>query len=202
MDGDIIGMSAAERERAAIVRRVADREIRQKRAGELLGLGERQVKRLVEALRARGDRGLVSGRRGKASNNRLDVARVARIERALRERYADFGATFAAEKLAEHEGIEVSVETVRQIQIRLGLHQPRQRKRKRVHSLRERRPRFGELIQVDGSHHTWLEERGPKLALIVFIDDATGRPSPPEAAPAARARRRTPERPGAGVPGG
>lgn len=168
-------MSAKERDRLAVIRRAADREITQARAGELLDLGVRQVKRLVSAYRRRGDRGLVSGRRGKASNNRLDAEVVGRIETALRERYPDFGAKFAAEKLAEHEGIDVSKETVRRLQVRLGLHIPRQRRKKRVFQLRERRPRFGELIQIDGSVHDWLEGRGPRMTLIVFIDDATGR---------------------------
>lgn len=168
-------MSAKERDRLAVIRRAANREISQVRAGELLKLGPRQVKRLVSAYRRRGDRGLVSGKRGKPSNNRSDRGEVERIEAALRHRYADFGATLAAEKLSEHEGITVSKETVRQIQVRLGLHVPRERRKKRVFQLRERRPRFGELIQIDGSVHDWLEGRGPKMTLIVFIDDATGR---------------------------
>jgi transposase len=168
-------MSAKERERSHVIRQVADRQLRQQRAAELLGVGVRQVKRLVALYRSGGDRSLVSGRRGKRSNNRLAAGMVARIEAALRERYADFGATLACEKLAEHEGIAVSAETVRQIQIRLGLWQPRQRRRKRVFQIRERRPRFGELVQVDGSHHDWFEGRGPKCALLVFIDDATSR---------------------------
>ncbi len=168
-------MSAKERERAHVMRAVADRRLRQGRAGELLGLGVRQIKRLVASYRRRGDRGLVSGRRGKPSNNRLAGDVVVRIETALRERYGDFGATLACEKLAEHEGIAVSAETVRQMQIRLGLWQPKRRRKKRVFQIRERRARFGELIQVDGSHHDWFEGRGPRCALLVFIDDATSR---------------------------
>lgn len=170
-----MAMSAKERERAHVIRQVADRRLRQRRAAELLGVGVRQIKRLVALYRSRGDRGLVSGRRGKPSNNRLASGVVSGIELGLRNRYRDFGATLACEKLAEHEGIEVSAETVRQIQIRLGLWQPRRRRRKRVFQVRERRRRFGELIQIDGSHHDWFEGRGPRCALMVFIDDATGR---------------------------
>lgn len=167
-------MSAKERDRAHVIRQVADRRMRQGRAAELLGVGVRQIKRLVALYRNRGDRGLVSGRRGKPSNNRL-AADVVGIEAALRDRYADFGATLAAEKLSEHEGLSVSAETVRQMQVRLGLWQPRRRRRKRVFQIRERRARLGELIQVDGSHHDWFEGRGPRCALLVFIDDATSR---------------------------
>ena len=111
MDGDLLEMSAKERERAHVIRQASERRMRQVRAAELLGIGVRQVKRLVLAYRQFGDRGLVSGRRGKPSNNRLAADTVAHVERALRERYADFGPTFAAEKLCEHEGLEVSGDT-------------------------------------------------------------------------------------------
>jgi hypothetical protein len=100
----------------------------------------------------------------------------------------DFGATLAAEKLLEREGIAVSAETVRRAQIRLGLWRPKQRRLKRVFQLRERRPRFGELIQIDGSPHDWFEGRGPRCTAIVFIDDATGRLTALHFAPAESTR--------------
>ena len=80
-----------------------------------------------------------------------------------------------AETLLEREGVEVSAETIRQMQIGLGLWRPKARRAKRVFQIRERRPRFGELIQIDGSPHDWFEGRGPRCTLIVFIDDATDR---------------------------
>lgn len=175
MSGDVIGMSEAERERSHLMRRIVGGELTQVRAGELLGITPRQVGRLVAAFRARGDRGLVSGRRGKASNNRRDDAERQCIVAALKDRYGDFGPTLAAEKLFEHEGIAVSRESVRQLQIAHGLWRPKSRRAKRVHRVRERRGRFGELIQIDGSHHDWFEGRAPRCALLVFIDDATGR---------------------------
>lgn len=98
-----------------------------------------------------------------------------RIGALLREFYPDFGPTLAAEKLAERDGIAVSAETVRRLQIELGLWRPKKRRAKRVFQLRDRRPRFGELIQIDGSPHDWFEGRAPRCTLIVFVDDATGR---------------------------
>lgn len=168
-------MSAKERDRVAVIRRVVAGELAQARAAELLLLGVRQLKRLVARHRETGDAGLISARRGKPSNNRLAVEKRQRIEAALKDRYPDFGATLAAEKLAEHEGIAVSVETVRQLQIGLKLWRPKARRKRRVFQSRERRPRFGELVQIDGSPHAWLENRGPRSTLLVFIDDATGR---------------------------
>ncbi len=177
-------MSAGERERLHVMRALWKGLILQREAAERLGLCGRQVKRLLRAWRRDGDAGLISRQRGRVSPRRMDTAKRARIEELLRDKYPDFGATLAAEKLREREGIEVSRETVRRIQIALGLARARRRRPARVHRPRERRPRFGELIQIDGSPHDWFEGRGPRCTLIVFIDDATGRLTALQFAPA------------------
>ncbi len=171
----LVAMSASERERASLVRRHVEEGLGQREASERLGIGVRQFKRFVRDWRRDGDRGVVSRQRGRPSNNRLVADRRAEIAALLEGKYEGFGPTLAAEKLAAVEAITVSVETLRQMQIGLGLWRPKKRRVKRVFQLRERRPRFGELIQIDGSPHAWFEDRGPRCTLIVFIDDATGR---------------------------
>ena len=171
----VLGMRASERDRASLVRRHVEGGLSQRDASERLGIGVRQFKRLVRDWRREGDAGLVSRQRGRPSNNRLASDRRAEIAGLLQGKYEGFGPTLAAEKLAAVEGITVSAETLRQMQIGLGLWGPKKRRVKRVFQLRERRPRFGELIQIDGSPHAWFEGRGPRCTLIVFIDDATGR---------------------------
>jgi transposase len=168
-------MSAGERERACLVRQAVRGELSQRVCAERLGIGVRQFKRLVCAWRKEGDSGLVSRQRGRPSHRRLSEPARDRIEALLRDKYPDFGATLAAEKLLERDAIKVSIEMVRRIQIDLGLWRPKTRRARRVFQLRQRRPRFGELIQIDGSPHDWFEGRGPRCTLIVFIDDATGR---------------------------
>jgi transposase len=168
-------MSASERDRSHLVRRTLEKSLSQREAAERLGPGARQFKRLVRAWRRDGDAGLVSRQRGRSAHNRMTEATRLRIEQLLRETYPDFGATLAAEKLAERDGIVVSRETVRRIQTRLKLHRPKKRGEKRIFQVRDRRPRFGELVQIDGSPHDWLEGRGPRCTLIVFVDDATSR---------------------------
>ena len=168
-------MSNEERERSHLVRQTQDKQLSQRQASERLGIGVRQFKRLVRSWKRQGDAGLVSRQRGQPSNNRLAPLERERIARLLRGKYPDFGPTLAVEKLLERDGIAVSAETVRQMQIGMGLWRPKRRREKRVFQLRERRPRFGELIQIDGSPHAWLEDRGPRCTLIVFIDDATSR---------------------------
>ena len=168
-------MSEGERDRAYLVRQTLEWRLSQREAAERLGVSVRQFKRLVHRLRAEGDAGVVSRQRGRPSNNRLSASLRARITGLLKDKYPDFGPTLAAEKLLELEGVAVSAETIRQMQIQLGLWKPKRRRAKRVFQVRERRARFGELIQIDGSPHDWFEERGPRCTLIVFIDDATNR---------------------------
>jgi transposase len=170
-----LSMSLPERERAFVVRLVVSGQIRQKVAAERLGIGLRQMKRLIRLWRASGDAGLVSRKRGHGSNRSRSPAFHIVLEEHLRGQYQGFGPTLAAEKLAERDGITISAETVRRAQIRLSLWRPKKRRLKQTHPLRDRRPRFGELIQIDGSPHDWFEGRGPRCTLIVFIDDATGR---------------------------
>jgi len=174
MLGGVLGMSASERERASLVRRCVEEGLGQREASERLGIGVRQFKRLVREWRRDGDTGLVSRQRGRPSNNRLAEERRGRIAELLKGKYEGFGPTLAAEKLMDVEGIAVSAETLRHMQIGLGLWRPKRRRQAGV-PVRERRARFGELIQIDGSVHDWFEGRGPRCTLIVFIDDATGR---------------------------
>ena len=150
-------MSASERERSHVVRLVMAKQLSQQQAAERLEIGVRQVKRLVRAYRLQGDAGLVSKQRGRVSPRRLGEAQRAEIIALLRGKYEGFGPTLAAEKLGEHEGVEISRESVRRLQMAFGLWKPKRRKAKRVFALRERRPRFGELIQIDGSPHDWFE---------------------------------------------
>jgi hypothetical protein len=120
-----------------------------------------------------GESGLTSKKRGKASNRRISLDMETKITTLILDTYYDFGPTLAAEKLEELDNIKVSKETVRQIMIRGGIWKAKSKKRKKVHQLRERRSRSGELIQADGSPHDWFEGRRGKCTLIVFIDDAT-----------------------------
>jgi transposase len=168
-------MSGTERERGHVIRLVEEKKLRQREAAERLGITARQVRRLIRAWRREGDKGLVSKQRGRESPRRTQAEKRAKIEKLLREKYPDFGATLAAEKLAELDKITVSHETVRQMQIKLKLWKPRLHKKKNIHQPRERRPRFGELVQIDGSPHDWFEGRAPRCNLTVFIDDATSR---------------------------
>jgi hypothetical protein len=93
----------------------------------------------------------------------------------VRTRYPDFGPTLAHEKLLEVHGLRMSVETLRKWMIEDGIWKTRAQRRKRIQQPRHRRDCYGELVQIDGSDHHWLEDRGPRCVLLVYVDDATGK---------------------------
>lgn len=166
-------MSTKEVERLTVIAQVAERRLKQRQAMRWLGLSKRQVIRLVKAYRREGAAGLVSKRRGRASNRRGDEQNKVDALQLVRTHYHDFGPTLAAEKLWEYHALPVSKETLRQWMIADGLWQEKRRKKAKIHQSRQRRACFGELVQLDGSHHDWFEGRRPPCCLYVLIDDAT-----------------------------
>jgi len=171
----LLEMSKKEIDRMSIMEQLKAKKMSQKKAAQTLGLSERQVRRLRKNYEENGGSGLISKRRGKPSNNHLSSeTRQAAID-LLHGQYADFGPTFAHEKLIEKHDLKLSSSSVRQMMIIEGLWKPRKVRKIVTHQMRERRACLGELVQIDGSPHRWFEERAPACTLLVFIDDATGR---------------------------
>ncbi|MGA2713967.1 MAG: ISNCY family transposase [Bryobacteraceae bacterium] len=169
-------MTQADRDRLVTLRKAKKRLITQQEAAAELELSVRQVKRMLYALKKRGDRSVVHGLRGKPSKRRIEQAVEKEAVKILSaDVYKGFGPTLAAEYLRRKHGIEASRETVRQWMIRGKLWRAKREKVKEAHVWRPRRSRLGELIQWDTSEHDWLEGRGEKLYLIAMIDDATSR---------------------------
>ena len=171
----LLTMSNQEITRLEVMQRLKEKRLAQKEAARMLKLSVRQIKRLFRAYEAQGAKGLISGRRGKPSNNRLDPQVIQHAIDLLYERYQDFGPTLAHEKLLEVHGLKLSDESVRRLMIEEGIWKPRKAKKPSAQQMRERRACFGELVQIDGSDHAWFEGRGPKCTLLVYIDDATGK---------------------------
>jgi hypothetical protein len=168
---DRIAMSQKERDVLKILYGVLHGERTQAEAARLLGFTTRHVRRLQRKLQAGGDQAIVHRLRGQPSNHQLDAALKQAVLDAYRQRYADFGPTFASEKLAD-DGLVVHTQTLRRWLIAAGLWQ-RRRRRDPHRSRRPRRACFGELVQMDASEHDWLEGRGEEMVLISMIDDAT-----------------------------
>jgi transposase len=156
-----VTMNMRELERLKCVQAVIDGAMRIGVAAERLGLSSRQVRRVLERYRGEGPVGLISRRYRRPSNNRLEAALETQVVEILREQYADFGPTLAAEKLAERHQIVLAKETVRRIQVDAGLWIPRKLRPPKIQQPRARRACVGELIQIDGCEHAWFEERAP-----------------------------------------
>jgi transposase len=167
-------MSDKEITRLEVMQRLKDKRLTQEEAARMLKLSIRQIKRLYRVYRSEGAKGLISARRGKESNNRLDAQVIQQATDLIYEHYRDFGPTLAHEKLVEVHRLKLSDESVRRLMIEEGLWKPKRAKKPPAHQMRERRACSGELVQIDGSDHDWFEGRGPRCTLLVYIDDATG----------------------------
>jgi transposase len=172
---ETLSLSPKEVRRLQAMQSLKDGSVTQAQAAAVLGTSERQVRRLYRRFREQGPSGVVSGHRGKRAANRLDSTIEERAVELIRARYPDFGPSFANQKLRELHGITISTESLRRLMIGAQLWKPKRGKAPRSHPSRNRRPRVGELVQIDGSPHDWFEDRGPRCTLIVFIDDASSR---------------------------
>lgn len=160
-----------ELDRLVVIKQVESKELTQIEAADRLKLSSRQIRRLLKRVKEKGNEGIKPLARG---GGRLFKAEFKQeVMSLIKEKYCDFGPTFASEKLADSDKKNVNRETLRQWMVEAGLWKGRSRKKARVHQSRDRRPCLGELVQIDGSYHDWFEGRGEKCCLLVFIDDAT-----------------------------
>jgi hypothetical protein len=164
---ETIEMSTRERMRMKLMARVAGLLLKLCVAAEMMQVSYRQAKRILRCYLKEGDAGLVHKGRGQCSNRRRPDA-----ERKRAVALYDFGPLLASEHLATDHRLMVDHETLRRWLVAAGSWKP-QHKREAHRAARERRPRRGDLVQIDGSEHDWFEGRGPRAVLMVMIDDAT-----------------------------
>ncbi len=169
---DMITMSREEASRLHIIHQALSKKISQTKAASLINLSDRQIRRMIRRVREEGDDGICHRSRGKASNRCIPKKVKKRAIEIFKKEYPDFNLAHATEKLSEVHGITINDET-----LRLWLNQAeipyKKRKVKKHRQRRDRRPHFGELVQIDGSHHDWFEGRGPVCVFMGYIDDAT-----------------------------
>ena len=171
---DIIMLTQEELRRLHIIRKTIGKKIKQKEAAEMLFLSSRQIRRIAKRIEEEGDEAIAHRSRGRPSGRKLPMDIRDRVIKLCRGKYKGFGPTLATEKLQETEDINISDETLRLWLIESG-DWKKVRKSRRHRQWRERKHYFGEMIQIDGSHHDWFEGRGPKCVLMGYIDDSTGK---------------------------
>lgn len=170
-------MSQRELRRVGVLARVKSKELKVVDAASLMGVSYRQAKRLWKRYREEGAKGLRHGNAGRVSARAKPARFRRRVMKLVQEKYGEgegerFGPTLAAEHLESEDGMGIDAETLRRWMLKEGLWS-RQRKRKPYRQRRERRRHFGELVQMDGSFHDWLEGRGPGGCMMNMTDDAT-----------------------------
>lgn len=170
---DRIEMSQKDLKRLHVIQEVLEAKLKQVEAAEILDLSDRQIRRLAARVKEEGEKGILHRLRAKPSNRRMDPKLKDKALALYEKKYWDFGPTLASEKLLELNEIKLSDETLRLWLLERAI--PYEGRKKRKHrQWRERKHSFGEMIQMDGSHHDWLEGRGPELVLMAYKDDATG----------------------------
>jgi transposase len=174
MNREMVTLSKKENKRAMVLRGVDRGEVPVAEAGEVMGLSQRHVRRLLAKYRRDGPQGLAHGNRGRKPCHALDAALCARILELAQTKYVRFNQQHFTEKLQEVEAIEVSRSSVRRLLVGSGIKSPRKRRAPKHRSRRERKAQEGMMLQIDGSRHDWLEGRGSWLTLVGGIDDASG----------------------------
>ncbi len=171
---EAITLDTRAQQRLVVLTHVLAGELPLETAAAVLGLSTRQTKRLVDRYHAEGAGAFVHGNVGRSPANRVSETTRAQVIELAATTFAGFNPVHLAENLASEVGLDLSARTLRRILRAAGLTPPRTRRRSKHRSRRERMPRAGMLLQVDGSRHDWLEGRGPLLTLVGGIDDATG----------------------------
>lgn len=170
---EVLIMSQKDVSHHHVIRNVLEGKLTQRKAGQLLSLSPRQIRRKCRRVRLEGARGVLHGLKGQPSNNQPDVEALEKALCALHDPlWEGFGPTFSRDQLQEHYSVSLSKETLRQLMIQTDIWTVG-RKGWTHRAWRERRACVGMLVQLDGSDHDWFEGRGPRCVLLIYIDDAT-----------------------------
>jgi len=172
---EMVTLNKKEQRRLVVLNQVDRGEMIGRQVAEVLDLSLRQVRRLLAAYRKEGAAALAHGNRGRKPHHALNEGQRKQVLALAQSTYTGCNTQHFTELLAEREGIALSRSSVRRILLKVGVKSPRKRRPPKHRRRRERYPKEGMLLQIDGSRHDWLEERGPWLSLIGAIDDATGK---------------------------
>ena len=169
-----VTLNQKEQARLSVLNSVLEYQVPIAQAAEVLGVSPRHARRMLSAYREQGAAALAHGNRGRRPHNATSPAEAAAVVELATGHYEGANHTHFTELLSEREGIDLSRPTVRRILTKAGIGSPRSRRSPQHRFRRQRMPQAGMLVQLDGSHHAWLEDRGPKFALLLAVDDATG----------------------------
>ena len=168
-----VTLNQKEQARISVLNSVLEYQVPVTQAAEVLGVSPRHARRMLAAYREHGAAALAHGNRGRRPHNAIPSAEADAVVELATHRYQGANHTHLTELLKEREDIDLSRPTVRRILTKAGIGSPRSRRSPQHRFRRQRMPQAGILVQLDGSHHAWLEDRGPKFTLLLAVDDAT-----------------------------
>jgi len=175
MTRGLITLNQEEQRRGMVLSKMLEGTLLAKDAATLLGMSIRHCRRLLAAFRRDGPAALAHGNRGRSPHNQLPQRVRQRVLRFAKTTYAGFNDHHLTEMLLEEHALHLSRPTISRWLRDAGLPSPHTRRPPRHRRRRDRMPQEGLLVQVDASHHDWLEGRGPRLVLHGGIDDATNK---------------------------
>ena len=167
-------MTPREQSRLQVLNSLLAEHMTLDQAATLMGVSTRHTRRILADYRENGAAALAHGLRGRKPPNAIPEPIRSRVVHLAGTIYQGANHSHLAELLGEREGIDIGRTTLRRILVNAGLNSPRRRRQPKHRVRRQRMPREGMLIQLDGSHHRWLDEDGPQFALLFAVDDATG----------------------------
>ncbi len=167
-------MNPKEQTRLQVLNSLLAEHMTLDQAATLMGVGPRHTRRILADYRKNGAASLAHGHRGRKPANAIPEAARSRVVHLARTRYAWANHTHLSELLSEREGLDIGRTTLRRILVNAGLSSPRRRRPPKHRVRRQRMPRVGMLVQMDGSYHRWLGDAGPQFTLLIAVDDATG----------------------------
>ena len=170
-----VTLSKKEQKRVMVIGEVDRGVVRGREAAAILEVSLRHLRRMMAAYRKEGVAALAHGNRGRRPVNAIGAGIKQAVVELARTRYVSFNQQHFTELMAEREGIRLSRSSVRNILLESGIRSPKKRRPPKHRSRRDRYPREGMLLQIDGSPHDWLQGRGPWMSLLGAIDDATGK---------------------------
>ena len=167
-------MTPKEQTRLQVLNSLLAEHMTLDQAATVMGVSQRHARRKLTAYRDKGSSSLAHGLRCQRPHNATAETTRDKVLRLARTRYAGTNHTHLSELLSEREGIDIARTTLRRILVNAGLSSPRRRRPPKHRVRRQRMPREGMPVQLDGSHHRWLGEGGLQFALLFAVDDATG----------------------------
>ena len=169
-----VTLTQREQTRLQVLNSLLTEELTTEQAATLMGVSTRHTRRILAAYREEGAAARAHGNRGQRPSNATPIGVIAEVVHLARTRYPGANHTHLGQLLSEREGIEIGRTTLRRVLMDAGMVSPRSRRPLRHRMRRQRMPKEGMLVQIDGSHHRWLEDRGPQFTLLLAVDDATG----------------------------